>query len=130
MLDVDRWAEWLDTVTEAAWVDSGPTRVGRRARLVQPRLGTAEWEVTELEPDRSFVWTRRSPGVTTVAGHYLAENAGKAIELTLTLDHSGPLAWLARLLTDRTARRYIESEARCIKARSEAEHAPETTAAE
>lgn len=123
LLDVERWPTWTDTVTTATWLDDGPMRVGRRARLVQPRLGSAVYEVTELDPEKSFVWSRRSPGVTTVAGHYVTPQPDGTTLLTLSIEHSGPLAGLGRLLTDRLTRRYLETEARGLKAYSEREHA-------
>jgi uncharacterized membrane protein len=116
LLDIERWPAWTDTVTTAVWLDSGPMRTGRRARLTQPRLGTAEWEITELDPERSFGWTRRSPGVTTVGGHSLAASPGNGTILTLSIDHSGALATVVRLLTDRITRRYIDTEAGGLKA--------------
>lgn len=119
LVDVESWPDWLDTVTAAHWLDSGPTRIGRRARLTQPRLGTAEWEVTELTPGTSFAWSRRSSGVTTVGGHWLAENSGGGTVVTLSIDHSGPLAAVAGLLTRRITRRYIDTEARNLKERCE-----------
>jgi len=123
LLDVERWPTWTDTVTRATWLDDGPMRVGRRARLVQPRLGAAVYEVTELDPEKSFVWSRRSPGVTTVAGHHLTPQPDGTTLLTLSIEHSGPLAGLARLLSDRLTRRYLEIEARGLKAYSERQHA-------
>ncbi|GII52108.1 hypothetical protein Pth03_04970 [Planotetraspora thailandica] len=119
LLDIERWPDWTGTVTAAAWLDAGPTRTGRRARLTQPRLGTAEWEITEHDPERSFSWARRSAGVVTVGGHVLSPSPGGGTTLTLSIDHSGPLAGMVRLLTDRLTRRYIDTEARGLKAHCE-----------
>jgi hypothetical protein len=119
LIDVERWPDRIETVTTATWLDPGPIRVGRRARLTQPRLGAAVWEVTELVPGKSFVWTRHSPGVTTVGGHFLDDDPDGGVVLTLRLDHSGPLAGVARLLTDGLTRRYIGNEARGVKAACE-----------
>ncbi|GII62587.1 hypothetical protein Skr01_26720 [Sphaerisporangium krabiense] len=116
LCDIDRWPAWTSTVTAATWLDPGPIRIGHRARLTQPRLGTATWEVSELEPESSFVWTRRSPGVTTAGAHTLTAAPDGATVLTLGIDHSGPAAGMVRFLTDRLTRRYIETEARGLKA--------------
>ncbi|WP_344577492.1 SRPBCC family protein [Nonomuraea roseoviolacea] len=116
LLDIERWPDWTGTVTTARWLDPGPTRPGRRARLTQPRLGGAEWEITELDQERSFTWARRSAGVTTVGGHLLSASPEGGTILTLSIDHSGPLAGVVRLLTDRLTRRYIDAEAHGLKA--------------
>lgn len=119
LLDVERWPEWMPTVTSARWLDPGGIRLGARARLTQPKLGTAVWTIVEIQPGRSFAWTRRAPGITTRGDHVLTEGSD-GTTVTLGVHHSGPLAGLGRLLTDRLTRRYLETEARSLKARCEA----------
>jgi carbon monoxide dehydrogenase subunit G len=124
--DIERWPSWLPTVDDAAWMGDKGLLVGHRARLVQPRLGTAVWTVTEVEGGMSFTWTRRAPGVLTTGEHHLTEDRdGTAV--MLGIQHSGPLAWLARLLTDKITRRYIDTEARALKAECETRHGPTAT---
>ncbi|HEX7745925.1 MAG TPA: SRPBCC family protein [Micromonosporaceae bacterium] len=119
LLDVERWPDWTPTVTSARWLDPGGMRPGARVRLTQPKLGTAVWTVTDVQPGRSFVWIRRSPGVATLGDHVLTDGPG-GTSVTLGIEHSGPLAGLARLLTDRLTRRYVETEAHSLKAHCEA----------
>lgn len=119
LTDVEQWPTWTSTVTSAVWLDDGPFRVGRRARLVQPKLGTAVWEITAVEPGVSFVWTRSSPGVTTVAGHTLSGSSADATVVELAIDQVGflaaPIGWITGNLTEA----YLRTEAAGLKKRCE-----------
>jgi len=119
LLDVERWPEWTPTMRSVKCLDPGGMRPGAEVRVTQPRLGTAVWTVTDLEPGRSFAWIRRSPGVTTRADHVVTEGPD-GTRVALGIEHSGPLAGLARLLAGRLTGRYVETEARSLKARCEA----------
>src|SRR5580700_6040354 len=68
--DIERWPEWNPTVTSLERLDTGPLTVGSRARIRQPKLRPAVWQVTELDANgRSFTWSTRSPAVQVTGGH-------------------------------------------------------------
>ncbi|SRR5260370_22870905 len=69
LCDIERWPEWTSTMTSVRRMDDGPFAVGSRARVRQPKLMPAVWQVTELDERRSFTWVTRSPGVQIRAGH-------------------------------------------------------------
>jgi uncharacterized protein YndB with AHSA1/START domain len=119
LVDVERWAEWTPSMTRLEKLDPGDLRVGQRVRVKQPRLPTAVWRVTELEPNRSFSWSATSVGVTTTAGHDIVANRCGGSDVTHTVDQHGALAPVVRLLFGRLIRRYVEQEARGLKRRSE-----------
>ena len=54
--DVERWGDRLPTVDSVRPLTSGPTGVGARYEVRQPRLPRAVWEVTDWQPGRSFTW--------------------------------------------------------------------------
>jgi uncharacterized membrane protein len=118
--DVERWPEWTSSVTSVERLDDGPLRVGSRARVRQPRLPVAVWEVTELVPGEYFTWVARGPGLRTTGRHLVRPNGDGTVTVTATIDQEGPLGWLVgrvyRGLTDR----YLRTEARGIKAYCEA----------
>jgi uncharacterized membrane protein len=109
--DVERWPEWTESVTRVERLDSGPFQVGSRARVKQPRLPVAVWEVTELVPGRYFVWVARGPGVVTTGRHEVtpAGTEGSA-RATATLVQDGPLGRLVGVLTRRLTNRYLAME--------------------
>jgi uncharacterized membrane protein len=112
MADVERWPEWTASVERAERLDDGPLRLGSRARLKQPRFPPVVWEVTELEPGRSFAWTAKNVGLTSVGRHRVVARGEGGATVTLTLEQEGPMAPLLALLTGKLTRRYVDTEAR------------------
>jgi uncharacterized membrane protein len=119
MRDVERWPEWTPTVTSVERLDDRPFGVGSRFRIRQPKLPTAVWTVTALEPGRYVEWRNASPGLTSVGGHRVTPAAGGATRVTLTLTWSGWLTPLIRLFYGKLSRRYVRTEADTLKRRSE-----------
>jgi uncharacterized membrane protein len=119
LADVERWPEWTASMTGVRRLDPGELHVGSEARVKQPRLLEATWRVTELEPGSSFTWESRSPGLTTVGGHRIAERDGRRSAVTLTIDQAGPAAALVRPFTAGLTRRYLGMESAGLKRRCE-----------
>ena len=88
--DVERWPEWTASVTSVELLHQGPLRVGSRARIKQPRLPTAVWEVTEVVTGRSFTWIARGPGIMTTASHVVTPpEADGPTRVTASLQQTG-----------------------------------------
>jgi hypothetical protein len=119
MSDVERWHEWTASITSVETLTAGPLGVGSKARVRQPKLLPAVFDITIWDPPRSFEWVTRSAGVRAVARHSAEPIAGGA-RAHLSVQFDGVLAplvaWFAGNLTDR----YLEMEAAGLKRRSEA----------
>lgn len=119
MADVERWHEWTASITSVERLDDGPFRVGSRARVRQPRLRPAIFEVTALEPGCSFTWQTRSAGLTANATHRVTPIPGGS-RVRLGLDFRGwPLLFLGWWIRGISVR-YMAMEARGLKRRAEA----------
>ena len=119
LLDIDRWPEWNPAITNIQRLDTGPFTVGSRAHIRQPKLRPAVWQVTELDQrTRSFTWITRNPGVQVTGGHRVEED-GDGSKVTLSIQFSGLLAPLVFGLTGALTRRYVTSEVKGLKDRSE-----------
>ena len=120
MSDVERWHEWTPTVTSVRLLDGGPLAVGKRARVVQPKLPTMVWRVTAVEPGRSFRWVTRGFGGGAEARHEVADDGNGRTVATLGIEQTGWMnALLARWIGPLTER-YVTTEAEGLKRRSEA----------
>ena len=117
--DVERWSEWTSTVTSVARLDDGPMRVGSRARIEQPKIPPTEYEVTEVEPGRSFTWVAHGPGVRTTARHALEELPGGRTQVKLAVEQGGPVGVVMGRFYRGLTERYLANEAEGLKARSE-----------
>jgi len=122
-IDIERWPELTQSVRSVRRLDDGPIRVGSEAVLKQPRLPSARWRVTEMEPDRSFVWETKSGGVTTVGDHRV-EPDGPGSKITITLRTHGALAGVADLFVAGLARRHVAMELEGFRAAAAAAAPP------
>ena len=101
-------------------LDPGPLRIGSRARIRQPRLPVAVWQVTELLPGREFSWQALGPGVRTTGTHRVTGNADGTSGVTAILEQRGPIGFVIGVLTSRLTRRYVRTEVNGLKAYCEA----------
>ena len=119
--DVVHWPDWTTSVSSVELLDPGPLRVGSRARIRQPRLPVAVWQVTELVPGRSFTWVARGPLIVSTGRHEVAPAGGDGhVTVTATLEQAGPVGAVVGLLTRRLTDRYLQTEVRGLKAHCEA----------
>ncbi len=115
--DVERWPTWASSFTKVELID-GPMRLGAKARIRQPWLPMVVWEVTSWEPGRSWTWAATSPGVRTEASHVLTR-VGDRTRAEQSIIWSGPLGWVAALVSRPLTRRYLAIEAAGLKLQSE-----------
>jgi uncharacterized membrane protein len=114
--DVEHWPSWTSSVTSVELLDRGPLRVGVRARVRQPRLPVAIWQVTALVPGESFTWVARGRGLLTTGTHRVASTGPGTARVTALLEQAGPLGALVGLATARLTRRYLQTEVEGLKA--------------
>jgi carbon monoxide dehydrogenase subunit G len=116
LFDVAHWPEWMPTVDSLERLDEGPFVVGSRAKVRQPKLPPASWEVTDVVDGRSFTWEAKGPGMRTVGRHEVAPEA-EGCKLTLSIEQSGVMGAVASMVWRRLTQRYIELEAESLDKR-------------
>ena len=119
LVDVERAPEWTASMTDVKLLGDGPLALGSRVRIKQPRLPAVVWQVTSLEPGRSFSWKAGGPGFTTIGEHLVTADGPGRATATLGIRRAGPLAAVADLLFGRVDRRYVTMEAEGLKRRTE-----------
>jgi uncharacterized membrane protein len=119
LVDVERWPEWTESVSSVRPLDAGPLAVGSRVEISQPRIPTATYTVTALEPGRAFTWEQQQPG-SRVSAHHECEqlpDGGTRVELRVVM--SGAVGAVMGRLYRRLTERYLAIEAAGLKARAE-----------
>ena len=116
LYDVVRWPEWTPTIDSVERLDDGPFGVGSRAKVRQPKLPQAQWEVTEVVDGRNFTWEAKGPGMKTIARHEVVPD-GAGSKVTLSIEQTGPMGAVAAFVWRSLTQRYIELEAESLDAR-------------
>jgi len=120
--DVERWPDMTPSVERLTALDGAELAVGRRYRIEQPRFPKLVWEVTEVEPGRSWTWVQRSPGGTTCAVHEVIAQGPDRTLVRQRIDQRGPIGAVVGFLTRKLTPRYMDQEAEGLKAMAEAAH--------
>jgi hypothetical protein len=118
--DVERWPEWTASVERVVPLDGAAIEVGNRFEITQPRLPKVVWEVTAVDPGRSWTWRQHSPGSTALATHDVVPQGDQQALVRQRVEQRGPFGAVFGALTRRLTRRYLALESEGLKARSEA----------
>lgn len=118
MSDVERWPEWTKSVSRVRLYTGAPIEVGSRAIVKQPRFPAAQWLVTDVEPERGFVWVSIGPGLTVTARHEIVPTAA-GCRVTLSLEYDGLFSGLMLRFTRGITERYVGLEADGLRRRAE-----------
>ena len=121
--DVERWPEWTPSVRKSEYVDGRNLVVGARVRIEQPKLPKAEWEVTSVDPGRSWTWVATGPGVRTTATHTLEPVDAGTTRVHQTIQQEGPLGAVIGRVYAKLTRDYLRMEAAGLKQRCESHRA-------
>jgi len=123
-VDLSRWLQWNPQLREVTPLSEGPLAVGSKARIAgQMMIGARVWEVTELNPGRSFAWKSSFPGLRLVFDH-IAEGADGGARATIRIDIEGPLAFLTGLAGTVYGRNFLDRSLGALKGMLEGETAP------
>jgi hypothetical protein len=109
------WPGWLPTVVSVEALDADRIEVGRRFKVLQPRLRPTTWTVSTIEPGRRFEWQSASPGMLMVADHQLQALAPGRTSVLLRFEFRGIAGRVLGLLFASTTRRYVDQEAAALK---------------
>ena len=117
--DLEAWPQRIETVDVVELLTPAPITKGSQVRLQQPKLPEGIWDITVWDAPSYFEWTRKTTGITTVAGHRVEALGEGRARLTLTLDMRGFLIPVIALFYKGLTNRYINLEAEGMKRAAE-----------
>ena len=106
-------------MTSLAGLDGPALAVGKRFAIKQPGMQKLVWKVTEIDPGSSWTWVQRSPGVLVTARHWVIAKPDGRTFVRQHLEQRGVLGALVGRLMAKKTTRFLELEARGLKARCE-----------
>jgi hypothetical protein len=115
--DVEAWPAWTATMSTVQGRESPALRLGAVFDNRQPRLRSATWVVTALDPPRHFQWVSRSTGLYVRADHVVQVCGPAACRLLLRIGFAGLLALLAGRLGRALTQAYLQQECASFKVR-------------
>jgi hypothetical protein len=118
MSGVERWHEWTASIRRVRRLGGGAFGVGSRVLIRQPKLPPAFWKVSAIEPSKSFTWISASPGFRAI-GYHAVESIPRGSRATLSIEYQGVFGGVFARLTKGITERYLDLEAKGLKARSE-----------
>lgn len=106
---IEDWPSLSSNFSRIERLDDGPLRLGSRARVSQPGLGTRVWTVTRLQPRTLFEWQTKLGSVRMTGTHLLAPE-GDGCRSTLLLTLRGPGAGLLGRLAGQRMQEAVRNE--------------------
>jgi hypothetical protein len=119
MKDVERWPEWTPSMSKVELLQPGEVQVGSKVRISQPKLPSAVWTVTKVEPNRYLEWRSTAP-ILTSTGEHRIDPEGDGCRLTLAIEQNGLLVPVLKVFYKKTILEYLDMESKGFKARAEA----------
>jgi hypothetical protein len=118
LTDLERWPEWMPTITSLAPRQSTGPAVGAAYRVRQPRLPPTTWTITAWDELDGFTWRAKGLGLATIGDHRIGK-VGSHTRVQLSIKWTGPFAFLARSMYGGVARTYIARELQALRGRAE-----------
>jgi uncharacterized protein YndB with AHSA1/START domain len=119
MKDVERWAEWSESITKVELENARVLGLGVSARVKQPRVPAMTWQVTEYVEGERFTWEATTTGSKSVAWHSVSELAPGRTKVVLGVEQTGALVPILKPILGRMTKRLVAMEAAGLKQRAE-----------
>ena len=117
--DVGRWPEWTASISSLTPLDGPALAPGKRFAIKQPRIPKVVWEVTAIEPGRSWTWRQRSFLATSLAIHELSPKGDDRTLVRQRIEQRGAIGVVVGALMRGLTKRYLAMEGEGLKARTE-----------
>lgn len=118
LADIENWNLWTSSIKKIIIINDTKLNKGTKVKIVQPKLLSTVWEITEIEKDKYFTMEKRYVGLKMIAKHILEpKNSSTSVELVMI--YEGILAKLFYRLTSSLTSQYLTMEINGLKNKCE-----------
>ena len=114
LLDFGRWNRWTESITDMLVLNTDRPGPGVQIKVLQPKLPPAVWTITEIEPDKTLTWEKKSFGLRMLSEHFISDGAG-VTSVTIRMTYEGALGGLFYRLTHSLTDNYMDMEIAGLK---------------
>lgn len=114
LADIENWNLWTSSVKRITLINDIKFSKGTKARIVQPKLLPALWEITEIEKNKYFTWVTKYIGLK-MTGKHIIETKNNITSVESVLIYEGILAKLFYKLTSSLTSQYLTMEINGLK---------------
>ncbi len=118
LADVESWNSWTKSITTISFVKNSQFKLGGKVKMKQPKFLPAVWTISELTPNKSFEWKKKSLAVTLTAHHSVIRINGSTY-LELKMSYEGFLAGIVYRISSRITSEYLTMEISDLKNKCE-----------
>ena len=114
LADIENWNLWTSSIKRIAIINGIKFNKGTKARIVQPKLLPALWEITEIEKNKYFTWVTKYIGLK-MTGKHIIETKNNVTSVESVIIYEGILAKLFYRLTSSLTSQYLTMEINGLK---------------
>jgi hypothetical protein len=114
LIRLEDWRKWTSSINSISILDKASFSVGSKVMILQPKLPPAKWTITDIQPNKSFTWTKESFGLKIIAVHLINESPEGSL-FTNRVEYQGFLAAPVYFLTRSLTQLYLTLEAEGLK---------------
>lgn len=112
--NLENWNLWTKSISKISFLENSKFFVGGKVEIIQPKMPSAIWVITEINENQSFTWTTKKLGVTITGEHALINRNQKTF-VEIRIKYDGFLASFLYKIGGKLTTEYLTLEINGLK---------------